>query len=256
MIAGNVFIFVPPVVFSGAVDLVDCEEVGNFRLFSIPGSSKGEFACAFSPKKNLQKADMDIHIYKIQVGPLTIDIICPLRIWILPENPDFQLSLRWKGWKSFKKTAARKNTPKEPTKNGLSISTPWKVVHFANMWIQKGSKKMDPKFSRKHQVFPSSPEQFVENTPLFGYVDSKYLFFKLKNSELSQFTPWNSGQLKPIHSIFWDPDPGVGRNGVPGFRLASDRRKSDALPVQTPRAARWMRILGSYTWVGSSHDDL
>ena len=31
MIAGNLFIFVPPVVFSGAVDLVDCEEVGNFR---------------------------------------------------------------------------------------------------------------------------------------------------------------------------------------------------------------------------------
>lgn len=199
---------------------------------------------------------MDIHIYKIQVGPLTIDIICPLRIWILPENPDFQLSLRWKGWKSFKKTAREKTHQNNQPKTGCQFQPHenWSILPICGS--RRDRKKIDPKFSRKHQVFPSSPEQFVENTPLFGYVDSKYLFFKLKNSELSQFTPWNSGQLKPIHSIFWDPDPGVGRNGVPGLRLASDRRKSDALLVQTPRAARWMRILGSYTWVGSSHDDL
>ena len=62
MIAGNLFIFVPPVVFSGAVDLVDCEEVGNFRLFSIPGSFKGVKLVRFSPKKTPTKGRHGFHI--------------------------------------------------------------------------------------------------------------------------------------------------------------------------------------------------
>ena len=78
------------------------------------------------------------------------------------------------GLKEFQKNCARKNTKKTNQKRGGGgggQSQPhenWSILPICGS--RRDRKKIDPKFSRKHQVFPSSPEQFVEKYHFFWVI--------------------------------------------------------------------------------------